>query len=194
MKVVTKVLDLLENLTKGTGGAFVFLMATLYFAQVIARYVFREGIPNALLVTVMCMVWLCFLLVGSLARQDEHIRIGAVTEAVFKGRARDFRFVVENLVALPLCIYLSHAAVRWVGRTITSGDRVYISASDSYAAWIPHIIVPVGLCIASLFYLERNMRMLNSLLARRKGRRHPESSVTEEPEGALAGPAGDALG
>jgi len=136
--------------------------------------------PYTMLILTLLMVWFVFLLVGSVSRGDEHIKISGLVEVVLRKRAKAFLFMVENIVALPLCIYFTWAGYCWIAHRMSQGSLSFIGEYHTYPAWIPNIIVPIGFGIASLFYLERTAKQVRAFLLRRREEQAIESQSGEQ--------------
>ena len=73
---------------------------------------------------------------------------------------------MENIVALPICIYLTWVGWDWVTSKKAQGTVRWLDATHSYEEWIVVLIVPIGFGLAALFYLERLVRQAWPLLVR----------------------------
>ena len=186
MKLVRRSLNLLETVTEIWSGASVLLITGLMVAAVVLRYTMEGSIVGSWTIMTGLMVWLIFALIGSVSRKDEHIKIGVLAEMVFRKRARAFRSTLENIVALPLCAYLTWAGWHWVDFRLQQGGREFFSSTVTYADWIPILILPIGFGIATLFYLERLVKQVSSYLRQRRQRQYAQASVSgQAEEGAI---------
>ncbi len=168
MKRVGKVFGGVQKITVALGVIFLIILMSLMFVTTVLRYFIGSAVPYTMVILTGLMVWIVFLLIGSVARNDEHLKISLLPDIVFRERSNEFLTAIENLVATPLCIYMTWVGIDWIGYRIDQGARYMIGYTDSYPAWIPNLILPIGFALASLFYLERSVRQITSFLQRRR--------------------------
>jgi TRAP-type C4-dicarboxylate transport system permease small subunit len=178
---IGRLLGLLEAATSAMGGAFLILITTLTFIGVLGRYFFGFALGfSGTLITLM-MGWGVYLLVGSVARRDEHVRIAFLIQWVLGQRAKSVYHALENIVSLGLCSlliyagYLLIASYREIGQV--SMFMPTASGSIKYPAWIDVIVIPLGFFIAALFYMERIINQIRSL---RRRQREPHANSEED--------------
>ncbi|MBM3131496.1 MAG: TRAP transporter small permease [Chloroflexi bacterium] len=160
MRWVERILNYIQAFVIAMCVVFVVGLTGLMFATTVMRYFIGSAVPYTMMILTGFMVWMVFLLLGSVARRNEHLRISLLPDIILKKRADGFVAFVENLVGLPLCIYMTWVGVHWIDFRIEQGTRYMIGYTDSYPAWIPNIVLPIGFALASLFYLERSIRQL----------------------------------
>jgi len=169
MRLFTRSLDIVQNITVYITKGFLLIMVGMMFAEVICR-LFTGGSLLQFGQTILraMVAWSVFLLVGSVARRDEHIRITFFIEKALGNRAQTVWSVLEDIVALPICIFLVWAAWRWMAFTIEQDVRLTLFqlAGFTYPSWIIHIVFPVGMGLGALFYIERIVRRVHSLRSR----------------------------
>ena len=144
-------------------------MAGMMFAEVIYR-IFTGGSLLQFGQTILraMVAWSVFLLVGSVARRDEHIRITFFIEKALGSRAQTVWSVLEDIVTLPICIFLVWASWRWLAHTMEQDVQftLFQLAGFTYPAWIIYVIFPIGMGLGALFYIERVVRRIRSLRSR----------------------------
>ncbi len=184
--MISKLLRFLQVATGTVAGVFLALTVVLMFVEVLARYFLNWSIPFALVLIEGMLVWGVFLLVGSVARDDGHVRIGFFIERVLGHRAKPFYTTVENIFSLVASSFLVYVGYRLIAHEIHTGMKgVIIPGSGAqgtdfmYYLWVPMLIIPLGFFITSVFYMERIANQVRSFL-RRKGREQPEESKKEE--------------
>jgi len=182
VKLVRGFLNVVEKATEIWGGASVIMISVLMVLAVILRYTIGGSIEGSWIIMTLLMVWFTFASIGSISRRDEHIKIGLLAEMVLRQRAKAFRYTLENAVALPLCIYMSWAGWHWVDFRIKQGGEEFLSTGVSIPDWIPILIVPIGFNIATLYYLERLVKQVNSYLRQRRERQHTASTASQKAE------------
>ena len=182
MRIVNAFLSLLQSATEHLVMAFVVIMALLMFAAVITRYVSGGTVLYTEIFLTGLMAWIVILLLGPVARRDDHIRINVVADLLFRRRARTVWAAVENFVLLPLCIYFTWVGVYWVAYLKEKGLQQF--AGDLlYGQWIPSLVVPLGMGIASIFYIERTVRQVRSFFTHRGDKAGRATGGGEEAEG-----------
>jgi len=187
MRILSKLLDWLERGAEGLTVAFIIAMAAGMFAGVIFRYFVGSSIPFLMVILTGMFIWIVFLLIGATSRRDEQVRIGFLVQLLLKGRAQSFWTAVENIVSLPVLVYLTWAASSWVKTLMEQDKTFFLGATVSYPAWIPVIIVPIGFGIGSLVYLERSIKQARSLIRGRRERKGIESDGSGNAAGLEPG-------
>jgi TRAP-type C4-dicarboxylate transport system permease small subunit len=168
-----------ERLTMGLSVTMLILMVSIMFLATIFRYILESPWKWSEEALVYLMAWSIFILMGSVARQNQHVRIGFLMERIMGGpkRAELVSSALENIIGVCIGIFLAYAAVRWTNTSREMGTIVWSATGVSYSQWLVRIIPTTGLCLLSLFYLERSIRMLISLV---RSRRRPKSDDDDE--------------
>lgn len=175
-KLLSYLVELIDKLSTSFGVMAVAIISLLMFIGIFARYFFHASIPFQSHIMLGLQVWMVLLLVGKVARDDEHVRIGTVSDLVLRKRARVFRRLFEDILALPLSIFLTWAGWHWIDLRIQRGDVIQYSANGTYAAWIPILCVFIGFLLASIFYAERLVKDLRPFLRNlRRGKQQPQT-------------------
>ncbi|MFC1963049.1 TRAP transporter small permease [Chloroflexota bacterium] len=171
-KIASKFFDILQSFTGNLGVVLLILITLMMTVEIVSRYIIQAPVYMAEQFVMIMMGWIVFLLLGSVARRDEHIRIGFFVTRVLGHRARTFIFALESITGAALCGYLTYWGIRWVQLAMKLGIKEsYTPQMDEYPAWIPWTVVAIGMGIATLFYLERIVRQVQSIYRHRKSRR-----------------------
>ncbi len=159
-------------------------MAGVMFLATIFRYILDRPWQWPEEVLVYLMAWSVFILVGPVARQNAHVRLGFVLERIISSpsKAQMISSALENVIGLGIGIFLAYAAVRWMNISREMGTIVWSATGHSYAQWLTRIVPMIGLCLLAFFYLERSIRMLLYFAIRarlsRKGKPEDSSLLT----------------
>jgi len=170
-RLARKFMSLLQLTNTGISVFFLMAIVILMFMEVVSRYVFGGSVISfAETIIRLTMGWIVFLLLGSVARMNEHIRIGFFIDKALGERAGSFVYTLENIVMIPLCIYLGWTGYRWVAFYFRLGfrDELTTIGGPTYPTWIPMVILPIGLFICAAFYLERMITQIHAIRFRRK--------------------------
>ena len=178
--IATRIIGFLEGLIHNITGVFLGIIILLMAFEVVARYLLKSPFMYAEPFIMMMMAFNVFLLIGPVARPNEHIRIGFFSARIFGRHANAIMFGAESLVSLGLTGYFVYWGIRWVelGRKLGVTETITPNG-DTYPAWIPHLIVPIGLSMAGLFYIERVVRQIQILTGHSKGQGKDELPTGE---------------
>ena len=195
---IKKFLDFCQRGTSAMGASFLILITVLMIIEVVGRYFasFTLGFSSTL-INIMTG-WGVYLLVGSVARRDQHVRIGFFIEKVLGRRAEPVYHTVENVFSLGLCCFLIYAGYLLIASTMQQGtESIFMSTktgSIDYPAWIDLIVIPLGFFIAILFYGERIANQIRSLIRYLSGRGQGEQGIGSGEEVISGGgPASEAI-
>ncbi|MFC1926765.1 TRAP transporter small permease [Chloroflexota bacterium] len=170
-RLARKFMSLLQLTNTSISVLFLMIIVLLMFMEVVSRYVVGGSVVSfAETIIRLTMGWTVFLLLGSVARMNEHIRIGFFIDKALGPKAGSFVYAMENIVMLPLCIYLGWVGYRWVAFYFRLGfrDELTTIGGPTYPTWIPMVILPIGLFICAAFYLERMITQIHAIRLRRK--------------------------
>jgi len=139
-------------------------MTGIMFLSTIFRYILDSPWKWSEEALVYMLSWSIFILMGSVARKHEHVRISFFIDRVMGSpdKAQRVSNVLENIVGLGISIFLAYAAFRWLNLSREMGAIVWSATGHTYAEWLTRIVPTLGLCLLSFFYLERSIRMLLS--------------------------------
>ena len=156
--------DLLERVTTGIGAAFLIGMAGVMFFATVLRYLFDFPLPWSEEVLRYMMAWSILLLIGVVARRDEHIRFNFFAEKLFgQSRAPQVWAFLENLFGLVTMGFLSWVGFKYFWYAYTLGFRTPNTALPwKYPFWVVQIVFFIGMILTGLFYLERLVKQIQS--------------------------------
>ena len=164
------------------------LITVLMLLEIMGRYVAGYAFGFSTAVIALMTGWGVYLLVGSVARRDQHVRIGFFVEKILGRRAQPVYHTLENVFSIGLCGFLVYAGYLLIASYMRQGtETVFMptkTGSIEYPAWINLLILPLGFFIAILFYVERIGKQIQSL--RHRGRGDPGIGSEEKVV-----PAGD---
>jgi len=177
-KILVKSIDIMQAFTINMGGLLLVFIVGLMTTAVLFRYVVQNPVYLAEGFLQLMMGWMVFLLMASVSRRDEHIRIGFFVNKVLGPRAKPFIFALENISSLVLCIYFGFWGIRWVQMALRLGMvHPYNAEGDTYAVWIRWIIVPIGVWLTAVIYIERIFIQARSVYRQRKAKREEDMGV-----------------
>ncbi|MFC2058615.1 TRAP transporter small permease [Chloroflexota bacterium] len=155
-KALAKFLDILEEFNLSISSSFLFIILGFMVYEIITRYIIKSTLVFSEQIMMTMLGWSVFLLIGEIARKDDHIRIGFFIDRLLGKKAPLFVYALESIASFSLCIYLIHCSIRWIKLQKFMGIDIYITPSGAtYKEWMPNIVIPIALIMASLFYLER---------------------------------------
>ncbi|MFC2058546.1 TRAP transporter small permease, partial [Chloroflexota bacterium] len=102
-KILVRSIDVMQAFTTNMGGLLLVFIVGLMTTAVLFRYVVQNPVYLAEGFLQLMMGWMVFLLMASVSRRDEHIRIGFFVNKVLGPRAKSFIFALENISSLALC-------------------------------------------------------------------------------------------
>jgi len=178
--MIGKLLDFFQRATTAMAASFLILITVMMVIDVVGRYFagFTLGFSSPL-INIMTG-WGVYLLVGSVARRDQHVRIGFFIERVLGRRAEPVYHTVENVFSLGMCGFLIYAGYLLIASYMDQGTEAIFmptkTAYIGYPAWINLIVIPLGFFIAILFYVERIGNQIRSL---RRKQREPQDENEE---------------
>lgn len=178
--MIGKFLDFVQRGTTIVTASFLLLITVMMVFEVVGRYFagFTLGFSSTL-ITIMTG-WGVYLLIGSVARRDQHVKIGFFIEWVLgRRRAKPVYETVENVFSLGMCCFLIYAGYLLIASYMRAGTEAVFMPTETgsidYPAWINLIAIPLGFFIAMLFYLERIGKQIRSLRHRGQGDQRAES-------------------
>lgn len=132
------------------------VMTIVTFAQVVARYIFNDSFTWALELTVVCFAWLIFLGISYGIRVGSHIGVDAFVRLLPPPLARGIS-ILAVLLCLVFCGYLIWGGWQYSAKLI----KVGILMQDlPIPRWIPTIVVPIGMALAALRFLQVLLRLV----------------------------------
>ncbi|MFC1994367.1 TRAP transporter small permease [Chloroflexota bacterium] len=169
IRILSAITSALELISASFGVVIVLAMMGITFISVVLRYLFNQPISWTEFVLGYMLAWSIFLLMGSVTRKDDHIRMSFVIERLFgENKARKISTTVENVFGLGISAFFFFHGYRWVLNSYRAGLAEWTSAGFTYPVWIVRIVAPIGLGLVTLFYLERCIKQIARLIAARK--------------------------
>lgn len=191
MRLIKRLMDGLDSTLLGIGTVFIILISVLMLAEIVLRQVFGIGLQWSQVVVTMLLPFIVFLLMGPVARENEHIRIGFFAELILRKRAKVIMAALENIFALGICSFLIWASYRLISLRMKMGSTMTLNSDPPIEIpdWIPIVVLAIGLFLAIVFYLERVFKQIRSLRRPEAGKGSgPESSeMPKEPTGGKEG-------
>ena len=184
-KPFEKLLNVFQGITTIVGALFVVAMSLLMLFMVVARYFFDYNWVWGQVVLTGMLAWGVFLIIGSVARKQQHISIGFFARVLFKDRAPLVMHTAENIVGLPFCIYMAWHSWAWVDRTRDLGLIEFVG-THTYDLWILRMVLPMGFIIASLYYFERCVKQLHQFYVRLSQNQGSTPSDMENQRGDIS--------
>ncbi|MFC1999765.1 TRAP transporter small permease [Chloroflexota bacterium] len=184
--IIGKLLDFLQRFTTTMAAGFLILITAMMMIEVVGRYFasYTLGFSNTLII--LMTAWGVYLLVGSVARRDQHVRIGFFIEKVLGRRAEPVYHTVENVFSFSMCGFLIYATYLLIASDIRYSNESILmptkTSSIMYPAWVNLVVVPLGCFIAMVFYAERIGNQIRSLNRYLRGHRQGEQGMGSEEE------------
>ncbi len=151
--MVFRLLDRFESFALA---ALLAVMTVVTFVQVVARYVFNDSFTWALELTVVCFAWLIFLGISYGIRIGSHIGVDAFVR-LLPPRVGRFLAILAVLLCLVYCGYLGWGGWQYTAKLLKVG---VLMQDLPIPRWIPTVIVPVGMALAALRFLQVLIRLI----------------------------------
>jgi TRAP-type C4-dicarboxylate transport system permease small subunit len=176
IKFLLKALDTIpawiEKATMLASVLMLIAMVGIMFLSTIFRYLLNSPWKWSEEALVFMLAWSIFILLGTVARRDEHVRIGFVMELLLgPEKAKRVWTVIENVLGLGVGIFLAYAGYTWLDISRDMGSISWSAAGFSYPQWVTRIVPTLGLSLLAFFYLERNTRMIIAFFAARRSKK-----------------------
>ena len=153
--------DFMDNFWQIVGVAILTGMWGLLLLNALSRLTGILPINWSMEITGYMVAWSLFVMMGPIARSDQHIKITFLSEKVLgEKRAASFMHAVENLLGLFLCTYLSYHAITLVKETKLLGLTEESSEGWEYPLWIIQSGIVVGFALTALYYFERTVKSI----------------------------------
>jgi TRAP-type transport system small permease protein len=135
--------------------AYALIVAVaLNFANVVARYVFRQPILGADELQLLLMVWMTFLGVVVVTWRDMHLRMDLLAARLPAFARRGLRTLELALLAVLAALVVGESW-RYTARMLEIGRR---SDALGMPVWIPHSAVAIGFAAMGLIAVYRLTR------------------------------------
>lgn len=174
---VIRVLDWLTNAMAFVAGVIILFVTFLITASVISRILGGDGLPWTLEVTEYSLVYICFLSVPWILKQDAHVKVDFVVERIKKKSERAYANLqrITDLVMAVICIVMTVYGLR-VAIGLWQRDVIITSILNWPKAPMV-IIIPIGFLVMALQLVrvnterERKRRARAGTAVREGGRR-----------------------
>lgn len=141
MKVLLRIGDVLDTITKYLIGFLLMVMTVVYFAQVVARFVFNSGLYwSEELVRYSCIAMI-FFASASLFKANDHVAITVLEEALPK-KFRKYQYIFLALINI---IYI--AIVFVIGIMILDPSSYQSSPNMQIPMNIVYLVFPISMGI-----------------------------------------------
>ncbi|ASP38795.1 C4-dicarboxylate ABC transporter permease [Bacterioplanes sanyensis] len=137
--------------------ASVLLMALNTCSNVVARFVFGEGLFVSGEINRILIILITFAGIGYAARHGRHIRMSAFYD-LLPTTSRKVAMILIAVMTAAIMFFLSYLSVHYV---VTTFERGRILPALNIPIWWIYIWVPVGFAITGIQYLltaSRNMQ------------------------------------
>lgn len=151
--MVFRLLDRFESFALAT---LLAVMTVVTFVQVVARYVFNDSFTWALELTVVCFAWLIFLGISYGIRIGSHIGVDAFVR-LLPPRIGRILAIAAVLLCLVYCGYLIWGGWQYTAKLLKVG---VLMQDLPIPRWIPTVIVPLGMALAALRFLQVLIRLI----------------------------------
>lgn len=151
LEVIDKAIDLINEFIASFGIAFGVFLA---FFNVVARFVFNEGIDWAFELTNYLFIWSALFGASYCFKKDCHIKVTILVD-LLPTKVRNFFSLMANIVTL---LYL--LAVAYFGYIFIFDPDFGLKASEEISIdlnvpmWIPYLALPISFLISSYIVLK----------------------------------------
>lgn len=150
MKVLLKISDIIEKITKLIIAVLLIEMTIVYFAQVVARFVFNSGLSwSEEMVRYSCIA-MVFFAAASLFKANDHVAI-TVIEELLPRKAKLVQFLILTLINI---VYMVIVFVFGIG--ILEPAAYQSSPNMQIPMNIIYLLFPISMAI-SLFHTIVNL-------------------------------------
>ena len=126
----------------------VILMAVNTCVNVIARFVFSEGLFFSGEINRILIIMITFAGIGYAARHGRHIRMSAIYD-LLPHKGRKFVMIVISLFTAAVMFFLCYFAMVYILDTF---ERGRVLPALQFPIWIIYVWVPIGLAITGIQY------------------------------------------
>jgi TRAP-type C4-dicarboxylate transport system permease small subunit len=152
MNILQKTSDVLDKITKYIVAFLLATMTIVYFAQVVARFVFNQGIYwSEELVRYSC-IFMVYLAAASLFKEDNHVAITALEELLPK-KLQKCLYILISLINLTYMIF-----VFIIGVEILKVSAFQTSPNMQIKMSIVYLIFPISM---ALMFLHTIVNLFN---------------------------------
>jgi TRAP-type C4-dicarboxylate transport system permease small subunit len=137
----------------------VILMAINTCTNVIARFIFGEGMFFTGEVNRILIIMITFAGIGYAARHGRHIRMSAIYD-VLSTTPRRVLMIMIALFTSAVMFFLCYYSVDYI---ISLYDRGRILPALGFPIWIIYVWVPIGLAVTGIQYLLTAIKNMTSV-------------------------------
>lgn len=145
-------------------------MVCLMLLATVLRYSAGISFPWTEEVLKALMAWCVLLLLGSVTRNNGHIRMTFFAEKIFGvRRAPAIWTALENVIGVITCGYFTWVGWRWTIFAFEHNIRPPTTGLPwQYPIWVVQIIFFIGMALVTIYYGEKLVMQLLSWLAIRR--------------------------
>jgi len=140
-KVDSKIFNGIKNLC----GVIIFLIAIAMFYEVINRYFFGISYGQIAENSQILFIWVVFLIMGSLTKEDGHINVSMIGEMLVKKGHIQLKRVLDIIGYTSEIIFaltFIYCGVMNVAKNISTGAKSFLPFVPPN--WTYHLALPVG--------------------------------------------------
>lgn len=148
-------------LARVTGWLIIFflsIMILMAFGQVVLRNIFHTGIEWGDVFLRHIVLWIGFLGAAIATGEGRHLKIEFVNKLAAE-RYRKVIYIVTNLFAAAVCVFLMKAAASFVRLEIESGSTLILDLPTTYFI----IIIPAGYGLLAFRFAVRSLVWLSEI-------------------------------
>ena len=159
MKILGKLLDVLENLMAGTAACLLLLIMLATVGKVVGRTLFNHGILGIDQISGTLMVYVTFLGAAWVLRNDAHITIDILTSNLSEERQRTLG-IFSSIVGAIACFSVAYFASVATALSIKRG--VMVAAELEIPRALNLLVIPFGCMILGIEFIRRANRLHSS--------------------------------
>lgn len=144
-----KFLDYLTKIERTVASLLMVVLTSFVVIDVVAREIFKTGIPWAQKGAVYMMIWAGFLGAILITQKVEHLR-PEVADKLWKGKSKGFYLRAHNLMVLIFTAAMTYYSYLYVLESREFGDRNVII---DMPMWALQAIIPYTFLSMSIRYL-----------------------------------------
>jgi TRAP-type C4-dicarboxylate transport system permease small subunit len=170
LRALETVASWLEKFSLGVAVFLLLAMFAIMFYSIIARYAANSPLIWSEELLSFFFSYSIFIILGALARSDQHIRIGFFIERIFgEEKAKLIGTTLENIIGLSVTALFAYTAYQWTATSYTMGEKEFTHFIENfYPVWTTKVLPTVGMGFLSLFYLERCIKQLLGFVASKR--------------------------
>ncbi|MDR1318215.1 MAG: TRAP transporter small permease [Treponema sp.] len=147
MEIIQKISLIIGKLLNAIVGVLLALMTALIFAQVLGRFIFRNGLFWAEELARFSMVTMVFLGAALACKYKDHIKI-TILEEMLKGQILKIYRIIIALISIAFLSIVAYYGFSVLG--VVSGQ---LSANMQISMNIVYMMIPIGAAIMILYLL-----------------------------------------